>query len=103
VWVQRLQTAGISAHRNCTPAESMESAGPIVEEHVLPDLGLVLMAGPSGRFSMTPPLRRGAPRPPGGDNAEVLGELGLAAVYEDLLARGVMATEVKSTLARPRP
>ena len=80
----------------------MESAGSLVEERDLPDLGPALMAGPSGRFSVTPPRRTAIPRPPGGDNIEVLMELGLDAAYEHLLAAGVMATEVKSTLARPR-
>jgi crotonobetainyl-CoA:carnitine CoA-transferase CaiB-like acyl-CoA transferase len=100
-WVERLQAADVAAHVNCTPAEAMESAGPLVELRELPDLGPVLVAGPSGRFSVTPPLRTAIPRPTGGDNAEVLNELGLRAAYEKLLATGVMATEVTSTLARP--
>ena len=100
-WVERLQAAGVAAHVSCTPAEAMESAGPLVERREMPDLGPVLVAGPSGRFSVTPPLRTAMPRPPGGDNAEVLNELGLRAAYEKLLATGVMATEVTSTVARP--
>ncbi|MBV9577676.1 MAG: CoA transferase [Chloroflexi bacterium] len=102
IWVDRLRGAGIGAHINCTPAEAMESAGSLVEERELPDLGSVLIAGPSGRFSLTPPRRTAVPRPAGGDNAEVLAELGMNAAYENLLANRVMATEVKSTLARPR-
>lgn len=102
VWVERLQAAGNGAHLNCTPAEAMESASQLVDERELPDLGPVLMAGPSGRFSVTPLRRTTTPRQPGGDNAEVLAEVGLAAAYEHLLAAGVMATDVKSTLARPR-
>jgi crotonobetainyl-CoA:carnitine CoA-transferase CaiB-like acyl-CoA transferase len=100
-WVERLQAAGIGAHLSCTPAEAMESPGAPVEERELPDLGPVLVAGPSGRFSLTPPRRTAVPRSPGGDNAEVLAELGLGAAYEHLLASGVMATQVRSTLARP--
>ena len=103
VWVERLQAAGIGAHINCTPAETMESGDPVVEERELPDLGTVLMAGPSGRLSVTPLRRTFTPRPPGGDNAEVLADLGLDTAYEHLLANGVMATQVRSTLARPRP
>jgi crotonobetainyl-CoA:carnitine CoA-transferase CaiB-like acyl-CoA transferase len=102
VWVDRFQSAGIGAHVNCTSAEAMEAAGALVEERELPDLGTVLMAGPSGRFSVTPLRRTAIPRPPGGDNAEVLTELGMAAAYERLLATGVMAAELKSTLSRPR-
>jgi len=101
-WVERLQAAGIGAHLNCTPAEAMESAGSLVEERELPDLGPVLMAGPSGRFAVTPLRRTAIPRPPGGDNLEVLTELGMGGAHENLLATGVMATEVRSTLARPR-
>ncbi|MBV9577298.1 MAG: hypothetical protein JO057_01775, partial [Chloroflexi bacterium] len=78
------------------------SAGSLVEERELPDLGSVLITGPSGRFSLTPPRRTAVPRPAGGDNAEVLAELGMNAAYQNLLANRVMATEVKSTLARPR-
>ena len=103
VWVERLQSAGIGAHLNRTPAEVMESGDPLLEERELPDLGPVLIAGPSGRFSVTPPRRTFTPRPPGGDNAEVLAELGMQAAYEHLLANKVMATEVRSTLVRPRP
>jgi crotonobetainyl-CoA:carnitine CoA-transferase CaiB-like acyl-CoA transferase len=102
VWVERLQAAGLGAHLNCTPAEVMEAGGPLIEARELPDLGPVLVAGPSGRLSVTPPRRTAIPRPPGGDNAAVLAEVGLDAAYEHLLSGGVMATQVRSTLARPR-
>jgi crotonobetainyl-CoA:carnitine CoA-transferase CaiB-like acyl-CoA transferase len=102
VWVERLGAAGFGAHVNRTPAEVMETPYPLIEERELPDLGTVLAAGPSGRLSATPVRRTGLPRPPGGDNAEILAELGLAHRHDELLAEGVIATRVRSTLARPR-
>jgi crotonobetainyl-CoA:carnitine CoA-transferase CaiB-like acyl-CoA transferase len=89
-WVERLQAAGVGAHLNCTPAEVMESGYPLIEERELPDLGRVLMFRPGP-----------VPKPPGGDNLDLLDELGLGEAYRQFLADGVMATEVQSTLARP--
>jgi crotonobetainyl-CoA:carnitine CoA-transferase CaiB-like acyl-CoA transferase len=67
------------------------------------ELGPVLMAGPSGRLSRTPPRPMSPPRPPGADNAELQAELGLADRYPTLLAQGIIASSVRSTTARPTP
>ncbi|MBV9601311.1 MAG: CoA transferase [Chloroflexi bacterium] len=99
--VRLVTAAGLAGHVVVAPHEVMERSYALLEEHDVPGMGPAVVAGPSGRLSATPLRRTPPPRVPGGDNADILGELGMADRYDALLASGVVADSVRSTLARP--
>ena len=97
-WVQRLNDAGIGAHR-VLPALSELLDDPwaighglsITREH--DEIGLVTGFGPSPRLSRTP-VAPGRPAPkPGAQGREILEELGLGHEFYRLVEQGVILTD----------
>ena len=94
-WVQRLNDAGIGAHR-VLPDVSELLDDPWAIDHGLSvtrehdEIGLVTGFGPSPRLSRTPvAIGRPAPKP-GAQAREILEELGLGQEFDGLLERGVI-------------
>jgi len=97
-WVQRLNDAGIGAHR-VLPAVNELLDDPWAINHGLSvtrehdEIGLVTGFGPSPRLSRTPvAIGRPAPKP-GADGREILEEIGLGHEFDGLLERGVILTD----------
>ena len=97
-WVQRLNDAGVGAHR-VLPDVSELLDDPWVIDHGLSvtrehdEIGLVTGFGPSPRLSRTPVvLGRPAPKP-GVHGREILEEIGLGREFDKLLKQGVILTE----------
>ncbi len=97
-WVQRLNDAGIGAHR-VLPDVSELLADPWAIDHGLSitrehdEIGLVTGFGPSPRLSRTP-VAPGRPAPkPGAQGREILEEIGLGQEFDRLLERGVILTD----------
>ena len=97
-WVQRLNDAGIGAHR-VLPALRELLDDPWVIDHGLSitrehdEIGLVTGFGPSPRLSRTP-VAPGRPAPkPGAQGREILEEIGLGQEFDRLLERGVILTD----------
>jgi crotonobetainyl-CoA:carnitine CoA-transferase CaiB-like acyl-CoA transferase len=97
-WVQRLNGAGIGAHR-VLPALSellddswsIDHGLIITREH--DEIGSVTGYGPAPRLSRTP-VRAGRPAPkPGAQGREILEEVGLGRKFDKLLERGVILTD----------
>ena len=97
-WVQRLNDAGIGAHR-VLPAVSELLDDPwaidrglsITREH--DEIGLVTGFGPSPRLSRTP-VAPGRPAPkPGAQGREILEELGQGHQFDRLVEQGVILTD----------
>lgn len=104
-WVERLMAAGVGAQIWRNIQEVMED--PWVKAHGLsverdfPELGRVRTIGPSGQLSLTP-LRTNFPAaPPGTHNREILEEIGLSDRYDELVARGVIASTIGPRTAVP--
>jgi crotonobetainyl-CoA:carnitine CoA-transferase CaiB-like acyl-CoA transferase len=101
VWVDRLVSAGISAHVNETVEDLMVAEVPIARGlSVTQDVegaGLCTMPGISVHLSDTPGLVGAAPRQPGINAAEILEELGLA----DRLAALEQSWVVRTTNLAP--
>ena len=95
VWVQRLNDAGIGAHRVLPDVSELlddswaiDRGLSITREH--DEIGLVTGFGPSPRLSRTP-VRPGRPAPkPGAQGREILEEIGLGQDFDRLLERGVI-------------
>ena len=97
-WVQRLNEAGIGAHR-VIPALSPLLEDPWTIDHGLSitrehdEIGLVTGFGPSPRLSRTP-VKPGRPAPkPGAQGREILEEIGLGGEFDNLVERGVILTD----------
>ena len=97
-WVQRLNSAGIGAHR-VLPAVAELLTDPWVIDHGLSitrehdEIGLVTGFGPSPRLSRTP-VAPGRPAPkPGAQGREILEEIGLGQEFDRLLEQGVILTD----------
>ena len=97
-WVQRLNDAGIGAHR-VLPALSELLDDPWAIDHGLSitrehdEIGLVTGFGPSPRLSRTPVVP-GRPAPkPGAQGREILEELGLGREFDRLVEQGVILTD----------
>ena len=97
-WVQRLNEAGIGAHR-VLPATSELLDDPWAIDHGLSitrehdEIGLVTGFGPSPRLSRTP-VAPGRPAPkPGAQGREILEELGLGHQFDRLVEQGVILTD----------
>ena len=97
-WVQRLNDAGIGAHR-VLPAVSELLDDPWAINHGLSitrehdEIGLVTGFGPSPRLSRTP-VAPGRPAPkPGAQGREILEEAGLGQEFDRLLERGVIRVD----------
>ncbi|MCI0825560.1 MAG: CoA transferase [Chloroflexi bacterium] len=97
-WVQRLNDAGIGAHR-VLPALRELLDDPWVIDHGLSitrehdEIGLVTGFGPSPRLSRTP-VAPGRPAPkPGAQGREILEEIGLGQEFDRLLEQGVILTD----------
>ena len=98
VWVQRLNDAGIGAHR-VLPDSGELLDDPWLIDHGLSitrehdEIGLVTGFGPSPRLSRTPVLP-GRPAPkPGAHAREILEEIGLGQEFDRLLEQGVILTD----------
>ncbi|MCH8226389.1 MAG: CoA transferase, partial [Chloroflexi bacterium] len=97
-WVQRLNDAGIGAHR-VLPATSELLDDPWSIDHGLvitrehDEIGLVTGFGPSPRLSRTPVVA-GRPAPkPGAQGREILEEIGMGDQFDRLKQQGVILTE----------
>ena len=97
-WVQRLNDAGIGAHRVVPHLGellddpwSIDHGLIITREH--DEIGSVTGYGPSPRLSRTPVVA-GRPAPkPGAQGREILEEVGLGREFDKLLERGVILTD----------
>jgi crotonobetainyl-CoA:carnitine CoA-transferase CaiB-like acyl-CoA transferase len=95
VWVQRLNDAGIGAHRVLPDVKELlddpwaiDRGLSITREH--DEIGLVTGFGPSPRLSRTPVLP-GRPAPkPGAQGREILEEAGLGQEFDRLVEQGVI-------------
>ena len=97
-WVQRLNDAGIGAHRVlASVSELLDDPWAIghglsiTREH--DEIGLVTGFGPSPRLSRTPVAPGRAAPKPGAQGREILDEAGLGQEFDRLLARGVILTD----------
>ena len=97
-WVQRLNDAGVGAHRVVSALSELLD-DPWVIDHGLSltrehdEIGLVTGVGPSPRLSRTP-VAPGRPAPkPGAQGREILEEVGMGQEFDRLLERGVILTE----------
>jgi len=97
-WVQRLNDAGIGAHR-VLPEVSELLDDPWAIDHGLSltrehdEIGLVTGFGPSPRLSRTP-VAPGRPAPkPGAQGREILEEVGLGDQFDRLEQQGVILTD----------
>ena len=98
VWVQRLNDAGIGAHRVLPDVSELlddpwaiDRGLSLTREH--DEIGLVTGFGPSPRLSRTPVLP-GRPAPkPGAQGREILEEVGLGQEFDRLLEQGVILTD----------
>ena len=97
-WVQRLNDAGVGAHRVLSGTGELlddpwliDHGLSITREH--DEIGLVTGFGPSPRLSLTPVVP-GRPAPkPGAQGREILEEIGLGRKFDGLLDRGVILTD----------
>ena len=98
VWVQRLNDAGIGAHRVLPDvSELLDDPGAIERGLILTrehdEIGMVTGFGPSPRLSRTP-VRPGRAAPkPGAQGREILQEVGLGQEFDRLLEQGVILTD----------
>ena len=97
-WVQRLNDAGIGAHR-ILPSVAEHLDDPWLKDHRLvvtkehDEIGLVTIYGPAPRLSRTP-VTEGRPAPkPGAQGREILEEAGLGREFDTLLERGAIRTD----------
>ena len=98
VWVERLNDAGIGAHRVLQDVRELlddpwaiDHGLSITREH--DEIGLVTGFGPSPRLSRTPVLPGRAAPKPGAQGREILEEVGLGPEFDGLLERGVILTD----------
>ena len=97
-WVQRLNDAGIGAHRVISALNpllddpwTIDHGLSITREH--DEIGLVTGFGPSPRLSRTPVVPGRAAPKPGAQGREILEELGLGPQFDRLVEQGVILTD----------
>lgn len=97
-WIERLAAIDVGVHGLPSIREIMSD--PWVISHGLSitreheGVGMVTSVGPPSRVSRTPTQPGRAVRPPGADNREILGEIGMSRMFDEFVSKKVIVEPV---------